>query len=135
MAARPARLESTWQADPAARCGVPRCRPYRPPRSARAPTTDTRRSGMSRRWGEPGGTLAGSVLSPVQAAAVRRDAQNVLTRVRSELAAGSLGRLDSSRAYSQGDVDLWFAASAFADNAAIYEQLVSNSANREAAVL
>ena len=82
-----------------------------------------------------GGTLSGAVLSPSQAAAVRRDAQSFLTRVRSELSAGSLGRLDSSRAYSQGDVDLWFAASAFADNAAIYEQIVSNSANRDAAVL
>ena len=82
-----------------------------------------------------GGTLSGAVLSPSQAATVRRDAQSFLTRVRSELSAGSLGRLDSSRAYSQGDVDLWFAASAFADNAAIYEQIVSNSANRDAAVL
>ena len=81
------------------------------------------------------GTLSGSVLSASQAAAVRRDAQSFVTRVRNELSASGLGRLDSSRAYSQGDVDLWFAASAFADNAAIYEQIVNNGANQDAAIL
>lgn len=81
------------------------------------------------------GTLSGAVLSTAQAAAVRRDAQNFVTRVRNELSTSSLGRLNSSRAYSQGDVDLWFAASAFADNAGIYEQIVNNGTNSDAAVL
>ncbi len=81
------------------------------------------------------GTLSGAVLSPSQAAAVRRDAQNFVTRVRNELSTSGLGRLNSSRVYSQGDVDLWFAASAFADNAGIYEQIVNNGANSDAAVL
>jgi hypothetical protein len=81
------------------------------------------------------GTLSGAVLSPSQAAAVRRDAQNFATRVRNELSTSGLGRLNSSRVYSQGDVDLWFAASAFADNAGIYEQIVNNGANSDAAVL
>ena len=81
------------------------------------------------------GTLSGTVLSPSQAAAVRRDAQSFVTRVRSELSTTGMGRLNSSRAYSQGDVDLWFAASAFADNAGIYEQIVNNGANSDAAVL
>jgi hypothetical protein len=66
---------------------------------------------------------------------VRRDAQYVVTRLRNELAASGVGRLNPSRAYTQADMDLWFALSAFADNAAIYEQLVTNGGNREAAVL
>jgi peptidoglycan hydrolase-like protein with peptidoglycan-binding domain len=82
-----------------------------------------------------GTTLSGSVLSASQAAAVRRDAQLLVSRIRSELSASSVGRLDASRAYAQGDMDLWFALSAFADNASIYEQIVNNGGNRDAAVL
>ena len=81
------------------------------------------------------GGLAGTALSPSQASAVRRDAQYLVSRERSELAATSVGRLDASRAYAQGDLDLWFALSAFADNASIYEQIVTNGSNRDAAVL
>lgn len=81
------------------------------------------------------GGLAGSTLSPSQASAVRRDAQYLVSRERNELAATSVGRLDPSRAYAQGDLDLWFALSAFADNASIYEQIVTNGSNRDAAVL
>jgi hypothetical protein len=43
--------------------------------------------------------------------------------------------LDATRAYAQTDLDLWFALSAFADNASIYEQIVTNGGNRDAAVL
>ena len=81
------------------------------------------------------GGLSGTTLSADQASAVRRDAQYLVTRARSELAASSVGRLDSSRAYAQGDMDLWFALSAFADNASIYEQIVRNGGNPDAAVL
>jgi hypothetical protein len=80
-------------------------------------------------------SVSGSVLSPSAANMVRRDAQSLVTRLRSELAASGLGRLDASRAYAQGDLELWFALSAFADNAALYEQLANNSNNRNAAVL
>jgi hypothetical protein len=79
--------------------------------------------------------VSGTILSPSAANMVRRDAQTLVTRLRSELAASSLGRLDASRAYAQGDLELWFALSAFADNAALYEQLANNSNNRDAAVL
>jgi peptidoglycan hydrolase-like protein with peptidoglycan-binding domain len=82
-----------------------------------------------------GTTLSGSVLSASQAAAVRRDAQLLVSRIRSELSASGIGRLDASRTYAQGDMDLWFALSAFADNASIYEQIVNNGGNRDAAVL
>ncbi|MFL5468941.1 MAG: peptidoglycan-binding domain-containing protein, partial [Gemmatimonadaceae bacterium] len=79
------------------------------------------------------GGLSGSVLSADQASIVRRDAQSLVARERSELAASTVGRLDTSRAYAQGDLDLWFALSAFADNAAIYEQIVRNGGNADAA--
>jgi len=87
--------------------------------------------------GGVGGTMSGAVLTTSQAAAVRRDAQNFVARIRSELSLSTsgIGRLNSSRSYSQGDVDLWFAASAFADNAGIYEQIVNGGANSDAAVL
>ena len=80
-------------------------------------------------------SVSGTVLSPSQAAAVRRDAQALVSRAKTELAVTGLGSLDQSRAYSQGDMDLWFAVSAFADNAGIYERIVVNSGNADAAVL
>ncbi|HYS68773.1 MAG TPA: peptidoglycan-binding domain-containing protein [Gemmatimonadaceae bacterium] len=79
--------------------------------------------------------LSGSVLTPAQASVVRRDAQQMLTRLRSELGTSGIGRLDPARAYSQADLDLWFAMSAFADNASIYEQIVNTGVNPNAAVL
>jgi peptidoglycan hydrolase-like protein with peptidoglycan-binding domain len=81
------------------------------------------------------GSLSGSVLSASQASLVRRDAQSLVSRLRSELMASSVGRVDASRSYSQADLDLWFASSAFADNASLYEQIVTNGGNRDAAVL
>jgi len=91
--------------------------------------------GINVAGGLSGSTLSGSVLSAAQASAVRRDAQSLVSRYRSELAASGMGRLDANRAYAQGDMDLWFALSAFADNAAIYEQIVANGSNRDGAVL
>ncbi len=79
--------------------------------------------------------LSGTTLSVAQASAVRRDAQYLVSRFRSELASTSVGRLDAARTYAQGDLDLWFALSAFADNASIYEQIVTNGSNPDAAVL
>jgi len=82
-----------------------------------------------------GGSVSGSALTPSAASAVRRDAQNLVSRFRSELTASSVGRLDPARTYAQGELDLWLALSAFADNASIYEQIVTNGGNRDAAVL
>lgn len=92
--------------------------------------------GVNSRTGlSTGSSLSGNVLSASQASTLRRDAQNLASRLRSELAPSGVGRMDASRTYSQADLDLWFAASAFADNASIYEQIVSNAGNRDAAVL
>jgi hypothetical protein len=82
-----------------------------------------------------GSGLSGTTLSVAQASAVRRDAQSLVSRLRSELTASGVGRLDPARAYAQADLDLWFALSAFADNASVYEQIVASGSNRDAAVL
>lgn len=89
---------------------------------------------------QPGGSaagsiVAGSVLSATDASTLRRDAQTVIARLRSELGMSSVGALPATRTYAQGDIDLWFAMSSFVDNASLYEQVVRNGTNRDAAVL
>jgi peptidoglycan hydrolase-like protein with peptidoglycan-binding domain len=81
------------------------------------------------------GGLTGAVLSAEAATKLRRDAQNVVARHRTEIGASQVGRLDASRGYAQADLDLWFALSAFADNASLYEQIVRSGNNPDAAVL
>lgn len=81
------------------------------------------------------GGLAGTSLSAEAATAVRRDAESLVSRFRSESGVSSTGRLTAGRAYAQGDLELWFALSAFADNAALYEQIVRTADNRDASVL
>jgi peptidoglycan hydrolase-like protein with peptidoglycan-binding domain len=82
-----------------------------------------------------GGVTGGAMLSADAASTVRRDAQSLVTRFRTELGSAGIGRLISTRAYSQGDLDAWFALSAFADNASLYEQMVRNGDNGNATVL
>jgi hypothetical protein len=72
-----------------------------------------------------------AVLSPEEASLVRRSAQALVGRQRQEMAVSTTGRLDSRRAYAEGEVELWFALSAFADNTSLYEQLVRVSGNVE----
>jgi hypothetical protein len=74
-------------------------------------------------------------MSSEEASALRRDAQALVARWRSELGSSSVGRLEPSRAYSLGDLELWFTLSAFADNASIHEQIVRNGGNADAAAL
>ena len=71
----------------------------------------------------------GAMLSIEEASSVRRNAQALVGRQRQDLGVYSAGQLNAQRAYTEGDFDLWFALSAFADNASLYEQLVRNSAN------
>jgi peptidoglycan hydrolase-like protein with peptidoglycan-binding domain len=70
-----------------------------------------------------------AVLTPGAASLVRRNAQALAGRQRQEMAASTTGRLGSRQAYADADVELWFALSAFADNASLYEQLLRNSGN------
>jgi peptidoglycan hydrolase-like protein with peptidoglycan-binding domain len=75
------------------------------------------------------GVAVGAALSPEEATLLRRNAQTLVGRYRQDLAISTTGRLDSRRRYAEGDVELWFALSAFADNASLYEQLVRVSGN------
>jgi len=84
--------------------------------------------------GGPTGGLSGNTLSADAATTVRRDAQSLVSRLRAELGTSGMSRLSSSRAYTQGDLEAWFALSAFADNASLYEQIVRNGDNPNAAV-
>lgn len=76
-----------------------------------------------------------TVFSPEEASVVRRGAQALVGRVRQDIGVSGTGRLDSRRQYGEGDLDLWFALSAFADNASLYEQLVRVSGNVEGSAL
>jgi peptidoglycan hydrolase-like protein with peptidoglycan-binding domain len=83
-------------------------------------------------------TEAGEVsllLSPEEASVVRRGAQSLAGRMRQDLLISASGRLDSRRAYSEADLEAWFALSAFADNASLYEQVIRVSGNVEGAAV
>jgi peptidoglycan hydrolase-like protein with peptidoglycan-binding domain len=80
-------------------------------------------------------TADAAMLSPEEASLLRRGAQALVGRLRQDMGISSTGRLDARRAYGEGDMDLWFALSAFADNASLYEQLIRVSGNVEGSVL
>jgi peptidoglycan hydrolase-like protein with peptidoglycan-binding domain len=77
------------------------------------------------------GSTDAAILSPEEASLLRRGAQALVTRHRQDLTISEAGRLDARRAYAEGDLDLWFALSAFADNASLYERVVRLSGNVE----
>jgi peptidoglycan hydrolase-like protein with peptidoglycan-binding domain len=79
--------------------------------------------------------VSAAILSPDEASVVRRGAQALASRLRSDMGISSIGRLDARRAYAQGDLEAWFALSAFADNASLYEQLVRVSGNVDGSAL
>ena len=79
--------------------------------------------------------LSGAVLTADQATILRRDAQAILARHRAEIGASAVGQLSTGRGYTQSDLELLFALSAFADNSSLYEQIIRNGGNQDAAVL
>ena len=81
-----------------------------------------------------GGTIGGSMLTATEASTLRRNAQSIAARQRQDLAVTAAGRLNNSR-FGDADVDLWFALSAFADNASLYEQLVRSSSSNDAVLM
>jgi len=81
------------------------------------------------------GAADAAILSPEEASLLRRGAQALVGRLRQDMGIATTGRLDARRAYAEGDIDLWFALSAFADNASLYEQLVRVSGNVEGSAL
>ena len=78
---------------------------------------------------------SGAVLSAAEASLLRRNSQNMVARVRQELTISAIGRLDTRRAYSENDLELWFATSAFADNSSLYEQIARMSGDTDGAML
>lgn len=78
-------------------------------------------------------TTGANVLSAAEASVVRRAAQSLTGRYRQDLLIAASGRLAANRTYSEGELELWFALSAFTDNASQYEQLVRVSGNIEGA--
>jgi peptidoglycan hydrolase-like protein with peptidoglycan-binding domain len=75
------------------------------------------------------------VLSATEAATLRRDAQSLAARERADLYISTVGRLDTRRVYSENDLELYFALSAYADNASLYEQIVRSSGTTDGAML
>ncbi|MEX2283595.1 MAG: peptidoglycan-binding domain-containing protein [Gemmatimonadota bacterium] len=80
-----------------------------------------------------GGSTA-AVMSAANASQLRRNAQSLAGRYRQDLAISTTGSMDARRRYSEAEVELWFALSAFADNASLYEQLVRVAGNAEGSV-
>jgi peptidoglycan hydrolase-like protein with peptidoglycan-binding domain len=80
-------------------------------------------------------TMDAAVLSPEEATVVRRGAQALVGRYRQDMGISASGRLDARRNYASGDLELWFALSAFADNSSLYEALVRVSGNVEGSAL
>ena len=70
-----------------------------------------------------------ATLTPNEAGLLRRDAQLVLARYRDQIGISPSQRLDAGRFYGAGELALYFALSAFADNASVYEQMVRVSGN------
>ena len=81
-----------------------------------------------------GGT-SGAMLSAADASALRRNMQALVTRARQDLGVSGVGQLSTRRNYSEADLDLWFALSAFADNALLYEGIVRQSGATQGATL
>lgn len=81
------------------------------------------------------GSSFGAVLTLESATTLRRNAQNLVGRQRLDLSVSGTATVNARRAYTAGDVDLWFALSAFADNASLYEQLVRGGGNADAAAV
>ncbi len=75
------------------------------------------------------------VLSAEQAANMRRNSQSLVARERQVLGISTLGQLNTRRTYAEADLELWFALSAFADNASLYEQVVRMSGTTDGAML
>lgn len=79
--------------------------------------------GLSGIVGSGTGVGGSAIMSAEAASTLRRNAQAIAARQRQDLSVPSTGRYSSTR-FADADVDLWFALSAFADNASLYEQVI-----------
>jgi hypothetical protein len=76
----------------------------------------------------------GSSMTSEEATSLRRDAQTVLTRERTALGINNNFRGQTGRNYSQAELEVLFALSAFVDNTTMYEQIVRAGPNEAPAV-
>jgi hypothetical protein len=76
------------------------------------------------------GAGLGNALTAADASALRRDAQSLVAQQRQQV---SVTNGAYARRSAQGDIDLWFSLSAFADNASLYEQLARGNSNSASA--
>jgi hypothetical protein len=79
--------------------------------------------------GSGGSALA---LSISEAAQMRRNAQMLTSRWRTQIGITEAGRLDQGRGYRAAEIELLYALSAFADNASQYEQMVRANGTTDA---
>lgn len=70
-----------------------------------------------------------SALTPSEASYVRGLAADLEARWQAAIGVTTAGRMDARRFYEEDEVALWFALSAFADAAGLYEQVVRASGN------
>ena len=91
-------------------------------------------SGVGVGGGVGGIVSGGAILSATEASTLRRNAQSIAARQRQDLTVSTAGRLNNTR-LGDADVDLWFALSAFADNASLYEQLVRSVSSNDAMLM
>ena len=71
------------------------------------------------------GTPSG--VTPALAANIRRNAQSLVAIWRDAIGVTPAGRLDPRRNYQAVELEMYFALSAFADNASLYDQMVRQS--------
>jgi peptidoglycan hydrolase-like protein with peptidoglycan-binding domain len=77
----------------------------------------------------------GTTLTAADASILRRAAQALESRQRQNIGVSVEGGLSGTRNYSESELELLFAFSAFADNASLYEQVVRPGNASEAAAL
>jgi len=69
------------------------------------------------------------VFTATQAAVMRRNALNIAGLWRDQIGVTAAGRLATGRNYQAGELEIYFALSAFADNTTLYERLLRQSDN------
>jgi peptidoglycan hydrolase-like protein with peptidoglycan-binding domain len=81
-----------------------------------------------------GGVGGSAIMTVEDATSLRRNAQAIAARQRQDLSVTTTGRYSSTR-FADADLELWFALSAFADNASLYEQIIRGSSTTSGATM
>lgn len=81
-----------------------------------------------------GGVGGSAIMTVEDATSLRRNAQAIAARQRQDLSVTTTGRYSATR-FTDADLELWFALSAFADNASLYEQMIRSSSTTSGATM